>query len=180
MEKEITGRKKDSISEFVFKTGQSQNTEKTVKMYFELGKFQMIHDGNVLWMMKRLDGTQGQVDNVRCMKNALLKNNIRKMFSLGVIETTFGEGLTYLLLSAIRVVSSAYLRLLIFLPAVLIPACTSSSPAFSIMYSAYKLNKQSQYIYLTYSFPNSEPIAPCPVLSAASWLSYRFLRRQVR
>lgn len=48
MEKEITGRKKDSISEFVFKTGQSQNTEKTVKMYFELGKFQMIHDGNVL------------------------------------------------------------------------------------------------------------------------------------
>jgi len=31
-------------------------------------------------------------------------------------------------LSAIRVVSSAYLRLLIFLPAVLIPACVSSSP----------------------------------------------------
>ena len=34
------------------------------------------------------------------------------------------------LLSAIRVVSSAYLRLLIFLPAILIPACASSSPAF--------------------------------------------------
>ena len=33
-------------------------------------------------------------------------------------------------LSAIRVVSSAYLRLLIFLPAILIPACVSSSPAF--------------------------------------------------
>ena len=31
-------------------------------------------------------------------------------------------------LSAIRVVSSAYLRLLICLPAILIPACTSSSP----------------------------------------------------
>ena len=31
-------------------------------------------------------------------------------------------------LSAIRVVSSAYLRLLIFLPAILIPACVSSSP----------------------------------------------------
>ena len=39
-------------------------------------------------------------------------------------------------LSAIRVVSFAYLRLLIFLPAVLIPACTSSSLAFHIMYSA--------------------------------------------
>ena len=37
-------------------------------------------------------------------------------------------------LSAIRVVSSAYLRLLIFLPAVLIPACASSSPAFFMMY----------------------------------------------
>ena len=38
------------------------------------------------------------------------------------------------LLSAIRVVSSAYLRLLIFLPATLIPACASSSPAFCMMY----------------------------------------------
>ena len=33
------------------------------------------------------------------------------------------------LLSAIRVESSAYLRLLIFLPAILIPACASSRPA---------------------------------------------------
>ena len=32
--------------------------------------------------------------------------------------------------------SVAYLRLLIFLPAILIPACASSSPAFRIMYSA--------------------------------------------
>ena len=37
-------------------------------------------------------------------------------------------------LSAIRVVSSAYLRLLIFLPRILIPACASSSPAFLMMY----------------------------------------------
>ena len=41
--------------------------------------------------------------------------------------------------SAIRVVSSAYLRLLIFLLAILIPVCASSSPAFLMMYSAYKL-----------------------------------------
>ena len=39
-------------------------------------------------------------------------------------------------LSAISVVSSAYLRLLIFLLAILTPACTSSSPAFLMMYSA--------------------------------------------
>ena len=38
-------------------------------------------------------------------------------------------------LSAIRVVSSAYLRLLTFLPAVLIPACASSIPVFLMMYS---------------------------------------------
>ena len=38
-------------------------------------------------------------------------------------------------LSAIRVVSSAYLRLLMFLPAILIPACASSSPAFLMMYT---------------------------------------------
>ena len=35
-------------------------------------------------------------------------------------------------LSAIRVVSSAYLRLLIFLPAILIPACAPSSPAYGV------------------------------------------------
>ena len=50
------------------------------------------------------------------------------------------------LLSTIRVVSSAYLRLLIFLPTILIPACASSSPAFLMMYSVYKLNKQGDNI----------------------------------
>ena len=41
-------------------------------------------------------------------------------------------------LSAMRELSSAYLRLLIFLLAVLIPACTSSSLTFRLMYFAYK------------------------------------------
>ena len=50
-------------------------------------------------------------------------------------------------LSAIRVVSSAYLRLLIFLLAILIPACASSSPVFLLMYSADKLNKQVERVY---------------------------------
>ena len=49
-------------------------------------------------------------------------------------------------LSATRVVSSAYLRLLIFLPTILIPTCASSSPEFLMMYSAYKLNKQGDNI----------------------------------
>ena len=49
-------------------------------------------------------------------------------------------------LSAIRVVSSTYLRLLIFLPAILISACASSSQAFCMMYSVYKLSKQGDNI----------------------------------
>ena len=44
--------------------------------------------------------------------------------------------------SAIRMVSSAYLKLFIFLPEILIPAYASSSPAFLVMYTVFKLNKQ--------------------------------------
>ena len=62
-------------------------------------------------------------------------------------------------LSAIRVVSSAYLRLLIFLPAILIPACASSSQTFLMMYSACKLNRQGrQYTFSMYSFSYLEPV----------------------
>ena len=45
-------------------------------------------------------------------------------------------------------VSSAYLRLFIFLPEILIPACDSSNLAFHMMYSEYKLNKQCAFIYI--------------------------------
>ena len=86
-------------------------------------------------------------------------------------------------LSAIRVVSSAYLRLLIFLPAILIPACESSSQAFHMMYSAYKLKKQGNNIEpwcTPFQFGKSQSVVPCPVLTIASWPTYRFLRRQVR
>ena len=44
-------------------------------------------------------------------------------------------------LAAIRVVSSAYLRLLI-LPEILIPTCDSSSTAVRMIYSAYQLYEQ--------------------------------------
>ena len=50
------------------------------------------------------------------------------------------------LVSTIRVVSSAYLRLLVFLLMILIPAYASSSLAFCVTYSAYKLNKQGDNI----------------------------------
>ena len=85
-------------------------------------------------------------------------------------------------LSAIRVVSSAYLRLLIFLLAILILACASSSPTFLMMYSAYKLNKQGDNIQPWRTpFPIwNQSAVPCPVLTVASWPAYRFLRRQIR
>ena len=55
--------------------------------------------------------------------------------------------------SVMRVVSAAYLRLLIFLLAILILAHDSSSSGFCIIYSAYKLNKfNRQYTALKYSF----------------------------
>ena len=44
-------------------------------------------------------------------------------------------------LSAFRVASFADLRLLMFLPSILIPACNSSSWAFHMMYSVYRLNR---------------------------------------
>ena len=85
-------------------------------------------------------------------------------------------------LSVIRVVPSAYLRLLIFLLATLIPACASSNAAFHIMYSAYKLNKQGDNIQPWHtSFPVwNQSVVPCLVLTVASWSAHRFLRRQVR
>ena len=85
-------------------------------------------------------------------------------------------------LSAIRVVSSAYLRLLIFLPAILIPACASSSPVFLMMYSAYKLNKQDDNTQPWCTpFPIwNQSVVPCPFLTVAFWPAYRFLRRQIR
>ena len=50
------------------------------------------------------------------------------------------------------------------------------------MYSAYKLNKQGDNIepWCT-PFPIwNQSVGPCPVLIVASWLAYRFLKRQVR
>ena len=51
-----------------------------------------------------------------------------------------------------------------------------------MVYSAYKLNKQGENIqpwFTLFSMCN-QSVFPCPVLIVASWLAYRFLRRQVR
>ena len=69
-----------------------------------------------------------------------------------------------------------------FLPAILSPACASSSLGFCMMYSGYKLNKQGDNIQLwhtPFSSLNQSAVS-CKILTVASWPAYRFLRRQVR
>ena len=98
--------------------------------------------------------------------------------SFTVIKSLFSSSS----LSAVRVVSSAYLRLLILLLAILIPACASSSPTFLMMYSAYKLNKQGDNIHPWHTpLPIlNQSVVLCWILTVASWPTYRFVWRQVR
>ena len=81
-------------------------------------------------------------------------------------------------LSAVWKISSAYLRLLIFLLEILIPACDSSRPALLMMYSAHKLNRQGDSIQPCHTpFPiMNQSVVPCLVLTVVSWPTYRFLR----
>ena len=95
--------------------------------------------------------------------------NFKPAFSLSsytFIKRFFSSSL----LSAIRIVSSAYLRLLIFLLEILIPVCDSSSLVYHMMYSAYNLNKQGDSIQPCCTpFPSwNQSVVPCPVLTVAS------------
>ena len=85
-------------------------------------------------------------------------------------------------LSAIRVVSSAYLRLLMFLPPILIAAYNSSSLAFLMMCSACRLNRQgdSRQPCCTPFLILNQSVVPYRIPTVAFWLTFRFLRRQVR
>ena len=64
------------------------------------------------------------------------------LYSFTFIKRLFSSASLF----AVKVVSSAYLRLLIFLLATLIPTSASSNLAFHMTYSAYKLNKQGDNI----------------------------------
>ena len=122
-----------------------------------------------------------QSDGTGCHDLGILNVGFRSAFSFSsftFINRLFSSSSH----SAIRVVSSAYLRLLIFLPAILIPAWASSSPLFHMMYYAYKLSKLGNNIQTWCTpFPIlNQSVVPCPVLTVVSWFAYRFLRRQVR
>ena len=87
---------------------------------------------------------------------------------------------SYSSLSATRVVLSAYLRLLIFLLEILIPAWLHPAQNFTWC-TLHKLNKQGDNIQPWHTrFPNlNQSIVPCQVLTA-SWPAYRFLRMLTR
>ena len=107
--------------------------------------------------------------------------SFKPTFSLSfftIIKRLFSSSSLYV----VSVVSSAYLRLLVFLLAILIPACASSSPVLLMMYSAYKLNNQGDNIQPWHTpFPIwNQSVVPCPVITVAFWPAYRFLKGQVR
>ena len=80
-------------------------------------------------------------DGIGCHDLNFLNAEFQVSFSLSsfiLIKPVFSSSS----LSNIRVILSAYLRL-IFLLAVLIPACDSSNPAFCMTRSAQNLNKQA-------------------------------------
>ena len=104
-------------------------------------------------------------DGTRCHELSFLMS-FKPTFSLSsftFIKRLFSSSS----LSAIRVVSSPYRRLLIFLPAIWIPACASSSPVFLLMYSTYKLNKQGDNIQpRRIPFPIwNQSVVLCPFLT---------------
>ena len=84
--------------------------------------------------------------------------SFKPAFSLS--SFTFIKRLFSSLFFAIRVLLTAYLKLLIFLPTILIPAFDSSSPVFYMMYSVYNLNKQGDNIQPWHS--------PFPILNQFS------------
>ena len=98
--------------------------------------------------------------------------------SFTLIKRFFSSSSLY----AIRVVLSACLRLLIFLQIIFIPGCDTSSLAFCMMFSAFTLNKQGDNIQCCHTpFSVLNPsVAPCLVLTVASWPAYRFFRSQGR
>ena len=86
------------------------------------------------------------------------------LFSFTLIKRLFSSSS----LSAIRVVSSACLRLLMFLLIFLFLACDLSSSALCMMYFTCRLNKQGGNIQPCYTpFPilNLSVIVPCLVLT---------------
>ena len=108
-------------------------------------------------------------DGTRCCDLSFLNVEFQANFSLSsltLVKRLFCSSLLF----AVRVVSSVYLRLLIFLL------------AFCVICSKYKLNKQGDNIqpWCTPFLIWNQSVVKCTVLTVASWPAYKFLKRQVR
>ena len=114
-------------------------------------------------------------DGIRCCDLSFF--NVKPAFSFSsIIKRLF----RFSSLSVMRVVSFKYLRFLIFLLAILIPACDSSSLEFHMAYSACKLNKQGDNIQHSHTpFPIlNQSVVPRLGLTVISWPAHRFLVSQ--
>ena len=111
-------------------------------------------------------------DGTRCHDLTFLNADFQARF-FTLIKRLFSSSLV----SPIKVVSSAYLRLLMFLLVIFSPPMSCEN----MTYSAYKLNRQATINSLLVLLPqvgNSQffHVQFCFI----SWPTYRYLRRQVR
>ena len=104
-----------------------------------------------------------------CHDLSLFNINFKTALSLSSL-TLIKRLFSSFLRSAIRVISYAYLRLLMFLLPILTPAYNSSSPAFLIMCSGYRLNKQgdSRQPCHTLFLILNQSVVPYRVITVAS------------
>ena len=116
---------------WVWSLGQEDPLEKEMETHYS----------NLAWKIPWTKSLVGYIPWGCKESNTTERLHLLLSFFFFPLSFTFIKRFFSSLLSAFRVVSSTYLRLLIFLLAILIPTCVSSIPAFHMTYSAYKLNK---------------------------------------
>ena len=108
--------------------------------------------------------------NIKLKDSGYLVTYNIQLFSFTLVTSCRSSSL----LSANRVVSSAYLKLFIFLPPILTPMSSSSKVACLMMYSLYGLNRHGERTHPCLTpFPIEKlSVSPYSVRSFASWFAY--------
>ena len=106
---------------------QESSRKTSTSAFIDYAKTLDCVDHNKLWKILK---EMGIPDHLTCL--------LRNLYAVQEAIVRTGHGST----DWFQTGKGVYLRLLIVLPAILIPASASSSPAFLMMYSAEKLNKQ--------------------------------------
>ena len=109
--------------------------------------------------------------------NSILNVEFKPVFSPPLlIKSLFST----FLLSAIRVMSSSYLWMLILLPAILIAAWDLSRPAYWEMHHTHALITGVTMYTLSFSFPNFKSFSCSMSDSNCCFLTYILVKRKVR